>query len=273
MLDMKKSLAMNSLRMGIGDGVMKRVGWVVTIILCLVIANIVYGVTVDDGVSGVSLESLRRIQPGMSVDEVQLIIGREADYILDSILGFSVPDIDLPPAFIHSWHGEDSTRITVSFFEGKVLSTTSIGLEGSSDYHIQIGAPTVWTSGAATDSASNSLPPSIWGGLIFLGALGVTAISSALHVGYNKTKPQIERDVRVIARRVRHTWWIRDSSPSFIFTFLDLETGDYVEKALPIRDGASLDDINIGDEGILTTQGSLLIAFVPRSTVKGINKS
>ena len=67
--------------------------------------------------------------------------------------------------------------------------------------------------------------------------------------------------MRVVARRVRHYWWVRHSRPSFLLTFMDKNTGEHIEKALPLNDRELFDYVNIGDEGTLITQGALYISF------------
>jgi len=248
---------------------MKKIVWLAYFILSLAIAGIAYGDTAADIATGVSTESLSRIRIGMSIDEVEQIIGREADSVFEFAQIFTVPGFDIPPNFHHVWYGEYSSQITVVFHDDSVLQTRSAGLEAASNHHVSAGAPIVNTMGTTRlgATASPAPTPSFWetqGGVWFMmfGVIVVLALIYGLYVMYNQTKPEIKRDVRVIARRVRHHWWGRHNRPAFLLTFSDVQTGEQIEKALPMGDRELFDYVNIGDEGILTTQGALYISFI-----------
>jgi len=98
--------------------------------------------------------------------------------------------------------------------------------------------------------------PEYYDALFLLGILVAMIAIYLAYVVYNKKKPQVSRNVRVVARRVGY-----GRGPSLFLTFEDKETGEHIEKALPMHDRELFNHINIGDEGILITQGSLYVSF------------
>ena len=249
---------------------MKKIIWLVCFVLSIAIANVAYGDTADDIAIGVSTESLSRIRIGMSVNEVEQIIGREADSVFEIPSLVTVPGVDIPPSFHHTWYGDDSEQIWVAFHNNRVLSTHSLGLDATPNYHVSAGAG---SRTVLTRETTPSTPQNFWltqGGIWFatVGIAVVALLIVGIYEMYNRTKPQVYREVRVIARRVRSNWWfgrswrITHGRPTLIIEFMEMETGKSIKKVLPQSDRELFEYVNIGDEGILTTQGALYVSFI-----------
>ena len=238
---------------------MKNIILVISIALSLAISGIVYGAVVENEATGVSVESLQRIRLGMSIEEVQEIIGREADSVSQKFSIITIPEIEIPPSYTHLWHGYDSAQIHVTFTNERVSSTFAPGLADALNYLV---GPRGFTS-RVPERTEPSIP---WRytGIALIPALVVVVIvygGYGVYVLYNRTKPVIARDVTVTSRRSRRKLWGGFGNLDLLLTFRDVKTDEQIEKILPMRDEDLFNSVNIGARGTLKTQGALYISF------------
>lgn len=92
----------------------------------------------------------------------------------------------------------------------------------------------------------------------------ITLISRAIHYSVNKTKPQVPIRAKVVTKRTnvshhRHAGNnMHSSSHTTYYTTFELENGERMELRIPHNQFGMLVE---GDQGILTIQGDMFIAF------------
>ncbi|MCL2365329.1 MAG: hypothetical protein FWC71_11800 [Defluviitaleaceae bacterium] len=219
--------------------------------------------------TGVSIESLQRIQPGMTRQEVNDIIGHGADVTM-SPANFSFRDGISFMRINNTWSdggpfplGTVSTsnvRITVSFVDDWAYQTTAWGFPGALDYTFRYDPMNLVRS---LRPSAPSTPFIQTEAFIWLAFTGVVLLIIAIPFLYNQTRPVLIRRASVSGRRIG---WTRQRRLYLQFRIID--TGESAEFRVPWFDKDLFETVNIGDEGDLTTRGFRLQNFI-RTRLRG----
>ena len=211
--------------------------------------------------TGISVESIQRIQPGMTVQEIEDIIGHAASRSVGSGMGFQAGSRGLTSQTTHIWNNAEheastnSAQISVSFINGFAYAITPMGLPGASAYTFRMNPMTILNPPTPREPFIGSTASLI----IFF--IIIVFIFIGIPYLYSLSKPELERNVVIVSRRLRHSWWVRYGNTCFFLSFKTLDTNDVVEFRIPWIDRSIFESANVGDAGRLTSRGSRFIRF------------
>jgi len=186
----------------------------------------------------------------MSLDEIEQIIGREADSTFET-------GTQAIENAIFTWR-DGNTFIDVVIADGLVYSTNSGGI-GGSNYHVGIGQRHVLP--AIQDDSIN------WSAFFIIMSTVLLPVPTIYLIYWliNKTKPKVSRNVRIVKmRRYVQVSGVRvmfAHLTGWLVTFEDAETGLKEKKRIPHRDKWVFYHMSVGDEGVLIMQGALYVSF------------
>ena len=239
----------------------KYLAMIFIIMICYIF--FVTNVNATEPPTGVSIESLQRVQAGMTRQEVNDIIGHDSDVMVSPSMisfrnGINVTRTrstwsDGGPFPLGST-SMDNARITVLFVNGLVYSIMPSNIPDASQYHFHVSYMAVLNTSLPPPPRTPFIESVVFFPVLVLSVLFVTVCIPYL---YNQSKPLLVRNASIVSKRFGG--WGRNTR--FYISFKLLETDKIIEFRLPWNDRLTYATTSIGDIGVLSSRGSRLEGF------------